>query len=540
MGALLQKTMAVHATHERLVSMTATLQHAISEARTPDNARAYRAMQAEQIQRPSLESMQHNCRRSTSHNQQQGLLDDAALRGRCPSRSASGLRRTLALKPAPTLSAHYDLEVSCGLSTPSNEKPTPQRSVVSPALRPMTSPASITRAASAKTARSNHLAIAAYRDTLSFVEPSPLSKRIGKSCTSLGLSGIKRTRVKSAQTPRRSTSLQSTEISESKEKTAESSPETDHEVRQCDAEPKAVDDNEDEESYEDDFTSPEDSDDSATDTKKQDRLQADTEFMDLLHHVASVQQTPTVPELKLQTAAAEQAAIRIQSFVRGRLTRRLLAKKANSKLTDATSCSKQKPLRQFTSVVRKRTDLKLVEISRTRVVKRSNTAAIATAVKSKPATRRRSSSTSARKSFELIAILGEVTNQTAKTSDSELKQTNQESCEGRLSTEDTLRRIQNLYAQALAHHKADELPLAIECYSQALAWQKQTLGGREFASLYINLGSAFLAQQNAAQALEVLMQAQRIQPNNTKAIYNTALSLVHLDRISEAKDQVRR
>lgn len=560
MEALLQKTMAVHASHERLVAMTATLAHAISNARTPDNARAHRAMQTEQIRRPSLEAMQHICRNPISHNQRQGLQDDTALRGRRPSRSASGLRRTLALTPAPTLSAHYDLEFAHGLApTPSSEMQTQQRSLVSPGLRPMTSPASVTRAASANRAvRSDHLAIAAYRDTLSFVEPSPLSKRMGKSCMGLGLGSIKRTRVKSAQTPWRKTSLELPERNRPKEQfnaTTESPPETTDEVSLCDVETPhnaAVEDDADEESYEDDFTSPEDSDDSATETKSKDRLQADTEFMDLLHHVASEHQSPTVSELKLQAAAAEEAAIRIQSVVRGRLARRMLARKPTSKLTHATPRSKQKPPRQSTSIVRstpKRIDPKMVEASRARAMKRSNTAAAvqASAVMSKPVTRHRSSP--ARKSSDLMAILTNQVEKPAKTSDSELKaphQTNQEPtteeplASDRLSNEDTLRRIQNLYAHGLAHHKANELPLAIGCYTQALSWQKQaqTLGGREFASLYINLGSAFLAQQNAEQAFEALMHAQRIQPNNIKAIYNTALALVHLGRVSEAKDQV--
>lgn len=393
---------------------------------------------------------------------------------------------------------------------------------------------------------------------------------MGKSCTSLGLGSIKRTRVKSAQTPRRKSSIEPTDSKEPKEEsnaTTKSPPPettTTDGVGQRDVEtPRnaAGEDDDEEESYEDDFTSPEDSDDSETETKNRDRLQADAEFMDLLHHVASEKQSPTVPELKLQAAAAEEAAIRIQSVVRGRLVRRTLAKKSTSNLTGATPRSKQKPRRQSTSIVRstrKRIDPKMVEASRVRAVKRSNTAAVvvATAVVSKPAARRRSSS--ARKSADLVAILSEVSNQvektTATTSDpSELEappQTNQEPTESseeppaskRLTNEDTLRCIQNLYAQGLAHHKAEELPLAIECYTQALSWQKQaqTLGGREFASLYINLGSAFLAQQNAEQAFEALTHAQRIQPNNVKAIYNTALALVHLGRPSEAKDQVCR
>ncbi|KAG7377785.1 hypothetical protein PHYPSEUDO_011020 [Phytophthora pseudosyringae] len=104
-----------------------------------------------------------------------------------------------------------------------------------------------------------------------------------------------------------------------------------------------------------------------------------------------------------------------------------------------------------------------------------------------------------------------------------------------LAKHESLQRIQTLYAEGLQHHKENHLGLAAECYEKALA----TPGGPSFASLHVNLGSALLAQNKFSEALASLEQAQRIQPNNVKAMYNYSLALLHLDRPPEAQRLLR-
>ncbi|KAG1702604.1 hypothetical protein DVH05_009553 [Phytophthora capsici] len=99
---------------------------------------------------------------------------------------------------------------------------------------------------------------------------------------------------------------------------------------------------------------------------------------------------------------------------------------------------------------------------------------------------------------------------------------------------ESLKVIQTLYAEGLQHHKENHLGLAIECYEKAL----DLPGGQEFASIYVNLGSALMTQNKVPEALESFLHAQRIQPNNIKAIYNNALALLHLDRPNEAQQLV--
>ncbi|KAE9289657.1 hypothetical protein PR003_g25496 [Phytophthora rubi] len=100
----------------------------------------------------------------------------------------------------------------------------------------------------------------------------------------------------------------------------------------------------------------------------------------------------------------------------------------------------------------------------------------------------------------------------------------------------SLKQIQALYAEGLQHQKENHLGLAIECYEKALAIP----GGQSFASIHVNIGSALMAKNKFSEALESFRQAKRIQPDNTKAIYNYSLALLHLDRPQEAQQLLRR
>lgn len=105
------------------------------------------------------------------------------------------------------------------------------------------------------------------------------------------------------------------------------------------------------------------------------------------------------------------------------------------------------------------------------------------------------------------------------------------------ATTDALRRIQALYSQGLAHHKENQLELAIASYESAL---QIPASGREFASLHINLGSALMTQLKFSEALASFERAKRIHPRNVKAAYNCALALMHLGRTAQAEDRLRR
>ncbi|TMW59996.1 hypothetical protein Poli38472_000038 [Pythium oligandrum] len=101
--------------------------------------------------------------------------------------------------------------------------------------------------------------------------------------------------------------------------------------------------------------------------------------------------------------------------------------------------------------------------------------------------------------------------------------------------------IQTLYARGLQLQKANQLDEAIQCYQGALRLQKSAPPGtREYASLYINLGSARMAQRQFSDALQAFEHAERIQPVNTKAIFNTALVLMQLGRLGEAEQHFQR
>ncbi|GLE02415.1 hypothetical protein PINS_up011253 [Pythium insidiosum] len=100
--------------------------------------------------------------------------------------------------------------------------------------------------------------------------------------------------------------------------------------------------------------------------------------------------------------------------------------------------------------------------------------------------------------------------------------------------------IQELYKRGLELHKANDLEPAIRCYQQAIRLQTSLPVGREFASLYINLGSAWMTQRRYTDALGAFQHAERIQPENCKAVFNTALALLMLGRQQEACKRFRR
>uniref|UniRef100_K3WB26 Uncharacterized protein n=1 Tax=Globisporangium ultimum (strain ATCC 200006 / CBS 805.95 / DAOM BR144) TaxID=431595 RepID=K3WB26_GLOUD len=101
---------------------------------------------------------------------------------------------------------------------------------------------------------------------------------------------------------------------------------------------------------------------------------------------------------------------------------------------------------------------------------------------------------------------------------------------------DPVRRIQALYSQGLLYQKENKLKLAIDSYEAAI---RIPASGREFASLYINLGSAQMEQLRFGDALVSFQNAERIHPTNVKAVYNSALALMHLGDATKAEEQVR-
>jgi hypothetical protein len=94
--------------------------------------------------------------------------------------------------------------------------------------------------------------------------------------------------------------------------------------------------------------------------------------------------------------------------------------------------------------------------------------------------------------------------------------------------------VQALYARGLQHQKANELDAAVRCYEEGIHMQHSRGVQREFASLYINLGSARMAQQRPYDALVAFTQAERIQPSNLKAKFNCGLVLMQLAQWEEA------
>ncbi|TYZ60109.1 hypothetical protein PybrP1_010631, partial [[Pythium] brassicae (nom. inval.)] len=240
MELLLHKARIVHGSHERLVVLTSTLLHAISESKTAANARAYKEGEVEKAKRRKatlseavaaelksrlhvrsggaasapasavrLQQQQQVSPKNTPHAQQRQHTDASerhaaepeeatcgvAERGRVPSRSGSRLRRALAADTAPpVLGANcrlqFDMKASMApaaageLSAASH---LPSDSLLHK-LRPMTSPA--TRSPPLSLPLS--LAVAAYAGAPLFVEPSPLAKRMSSRGTSSASSGLRR------------------------------------------------------------------------------------------------------------------------------------------------------------------------------------------------------------------------------------------------------------------------------------------------------------------------------------------------------------
>ncbi|KAF0690818.1 Aste57867_17834 [Aphanomyces stellatus] len=87
-----------------------------------------------------------------------------------------------------------------------------------------------------------------------------------------------------------------------------------------------------------------------------------------------------------------------------------------------------------------------------------------------------------------------------------------------------LRHIQAHFCRGLAHHTHHKYTLARDAYDAALDL-KATIS---FASLVANVGATFLSQGAYDKALVAFDQAEALQPNHPKVLYNSGLAHWHL------------
>lgn len=249
MESILQKSVAVHATHDRLVMMVSALLHAMEESKTAANVQAVRnAKTAKEKQRATYfaglvhaqlglssknkSSKKHNAAKTSPKADGRPAVPPRHLGNKCeasaPTRPivpplfgkraissshlASRLRQVLteSLAPLPKLSAHYDLvsasspSAASMLSPPVKFSKNAQTIVANsprPGLidgvqairpRPATSPTKRSVSIDLKMLSSSKSAAMAYGDSVVFVEPSPLHKRLPHRGGVLSAGGVRR------------------------------------------------------------------------------------------------------------------------------------------------------------------------------------------------------------------------------------------------------------------------------------------------------------------------------------------------------------
>jgi hypothetical protein len=231
--SILQKSVTVHATHDRLVMMASALLHVMEESKTPANVQAARNLKAvtEKQRATYFTDLVHtqlglsskdtspkkrsaaraspmvNSQPAVSPRHSSGKGEDYPTsrpivpplfgkRAVSSSHSASRLRQLLTerLAPPPKLSAHYNLvsakSPSSMLLPPSSTPLTDRDDEARP--RPATSPAKRSLPIDLKLLSSSQSAASAYGDSVVFVEPSPLHKRLPLRGVSHSASGVRR------------------------------------------------------------------------------------------------------------------------------------------------------------------------------------------------------------------------------------------------------------------------------------------------------------------------------------------------------------
>ncbi|KAI9996611.1 hypothetical protein PInf_014348 [Phytophthora infestans] len=598
---LLQKTITVHATQDRVVMLASSLVRAIEDSKHTVNIAAYQAEKAanasqqsatytdtvvaaitaksrQTLSSPSPIAKSFRSLNSASSHEKRGLGSE-----RTDLRYSAGRQRSafsLDVAP-PALRSNYGLLI-------------PQKLVKAGALslavghdknkfgnqhdkcdRPLTSS---TRKPLSLDLTSRSLATAIYSGRAIFVEPSPLSKR-SSFRGSFSAGGVRRKlrvskNIQRAHTERlpptqilrnessapgkpkksRTNSMEIDDDDSAANNTKEREDET-YDEKSQDREENGINEDgkeEEDESYEDDFdTTGDDGDEDKTLPSRRDssQLACDGELIDMLTEI--------------------NAATTIQRQVRGLLVRRECVRKTNA------SRNTGKPnMRSARGVKSGRCDAKTKgtkakrmslsarqcqhQGSRKRESFQSGTGCrpvirVRPATAMSPANKQllkakqgsesesigaKQLSANAIKSPERPSQLGGFSIVSTSSNEVEPEQTAEDDVEVVKEPADpeSLKQIQTLYAEGLQHHKENHLGLAIDCYEKALALP----GGHNFASLYVNLGSALMAQNKVSEALESFKQAKHIQPNNVKAIFNYSVALLHLGRPKEAQHQLRR
>ncbi|KAK1929697.1 hypothetical protein P3T76_014732 [Phytophthora citrophthora] len=578
---LLQKSAAVHASEDRIVLLASNLVHAIEDSKSTVNITAYKAEKAAKVRRqsasytdmvvaaitaktksapsPHVKSapsrrINHHSLQTTEAQSRASIGSAGSERNALDGLSVMRKHQAFALDMAPpALSANYRLLFSQKLKRDEipplttvegeNKKQSPTEKRVRPASSPV-------RRSLQLDLTSRSLTAAIYSGRSIFVEPSPLSKRLPYR-GSFSAGGVRRKlsvprngrRPQTERLPPTLVSLdpiQPPAIPQVPTKSART-PESEENPNEEKSKRTSEDEGGEEESYEDDFdTTGEETEQKMHDRQERIRFGSDGDLLDLL--LGSTE--PTTVEMN--------AATTIQRHIRGVLVRRIYPK-PRTKVSAHTTPRLKTPRIMKSVENRKRWpkregSRKKRELPAPRVYQRekerelrsgkpmtSTLRAVGKQCDTKPTNQTKGFFGSQHRRNESNNQLHSPSKTTKVVVEPKHKNDDFEMVKAAPDPE-SLKVIQTLYAEGLQHHKENHLGLAIECYEKALGLP----GGQEFASIYVNLGSALMTQNKVSEALESFQQAQRIQPNNVKAIYNNALALLHLDRLHEAQRLLRR
>ncbi|DAZ93264.1 TPA: hypothetical protein N0F65_003669, partial [Lagenidium giganteum] len=619
LGSIIQKSITIHSTHEKLVMMGLAVFHTIMESRKASNARKYKAAQAQQEKqratmfaeavaaemrfkqyaaaglRPPMPNSGSTRKfvqpvdpfspeKLGYHSEvvagsDPGGVDDCDLdqldfvtRGRMPNRSASRLRRALSVDKPPLLSAtyhlrfakKYDSEAVPGALIPPqfefadrcvtapadlrldrrDSAPSLLLSVEKNALRPTTSPSPRTPSRKQLSLPTEGLAVAAYTEVPSFVEPSPLSKRMSggkvnhvrpltkrksrKDQSKDLIQGVQDDFMKtlSPTTPGRQTTLKFDPFH---------TPPTEQD--RIDQQSSSGSDNSKSDHVDTGLSSPTTTEYSKDFEQPADNPEADLRRMDADGELLDILQTMPVSQASEANEEQTAAATCIQRHARGRIARRKLQrqKEGPTERSRKTRNDRAESRRRLYEAPRAKSNRAVTFVqsapgqpSRRQTVDTPNLAR----------GRRKSQQGTSSVVSPPAPVHSRTQQSKAQSSNSNSsQQVRAEACDDEMTEESALRAIQVAYARGLEHHKSNNLSEAIAFYEEALSVRACK---REFASIYINLGSALMSQKKYSEALQAFEQAERIQPGNVKAVYNCALALVHVGKPSLARRRFQR
>ncbi|KAG2778365.1 hypothetical protein PC129_g9406 [Phytophthora cactorum] len=600
---LLQKTVTVHATQDRVVMLASNLVRAIEDSKHTVNIPAYQAEKAAKAIRQSAtytNTVVAAITRQTLSSPSPTSKSSRVLISSAPSPEIKGLgiektnlaqsagRQRQAFSPdmvRPALSANYRLLVSQklkkaeGLSLPaeSNSKDLRfTRDQQDKRSRPLPSS---TRKPLPLDLTSRSLATAVYSGGSIFVEPSPLSKRLPFR-GSFSAGGVRRKlsvpkniqRAHTERLPPTQTSKNEEELSRVRAVKRETSMIKDSPIMngteengnsdEKDQEKEDNEEKEDDESYEDDFdTTGDDVGEVKTMPSRRDSSQvaSDGELIDMLTEI--------------------NAATTIQRHVRGLLVRRELAPSSRSEPSkNASSGLVKKNSRMARGVKSGRRGSKPTGIKGKRVPlsarqlqnqgsskgeRLRNQNGLRSVTRTRPATTMPATLFTPMKSKQGSANDGVGVRQRVANTNNQFRspckpfQIGESSAFSSTCSSDEAEHEQKTEDAEVVKEPLDpeSLKQIQTLYAEGLQHHKENHlglaleyyekalalpGGQSFASLHVNLGSALMAQNKFSEALDSFEQAKRIQPNNVKAIYNYSVALLHLDRPQEAQRLLRR